>query len=94
MLGRLPIILIILGSGLQLTAADPAGLEFFEKKIRPVLVSECYKCHSKDEKVKGELRLDWKGGWQKGGESGATIIPGRVGTVSYTHLTLPTILLV
>ena len=23
-------------------AADPAGLEFFEKKIRPVLVSECY----------------------------------------------------
>ena len=79
MLGRLPIILIILGSGLQLTAADPAGLEFFEKKIRPVLVSECYKCHSKDEKVKGELRLDWKGGWQKGGESGATIIPGRVG---------------
>ena len=29
--------------------------------------------------MKGELRLDWKGGWQKGGESGATIIPGRVG---------------
>ena len=60
-------------------AANPAGLEFFEKKIRPVLVSECYKCHSKDEKVKGELRLDWRGGWQKGGESGAAIIPGRVG---------------
>ena len=60
-------------------AADSAEFEFFEKKIRPVLVSECYQCHSKEEKVKGELRLDWKGGWQKGGESGATIIPGRVG---------------
>ena len=67
MFGRLLTALVVLGSGLQLTAADPAGLEFFEKKIRPVLVSECYKCHSKDEKVKGELRLDWKGGWQKGG---------------------------
>lgn len=60
-------------------AADPAGLEFFEKKIRPVLVSECYQCHSKDEKVKGGLRLDWKGGWQEGGDSGAAIIPGQVG---------------
>ena len=59
--------------------ADPAGIDFFEKKIRPVLVSECYKCHSKEAKVKGELRLDWRGGWQKGGESGAAIIPGRVG---------------
>ena len=60
-------------------AADPAGVEFFEKKIRPVLVSECYKCHSKEKKVKGELRLDWKGGWQEGGESGTAIIPGQPG---------------
>ncbi|HCE05934.1 MAG TPA: hypothetical protein DEQ62_06345, partial [Verrucomicrobiales bacterium] len=60
-------------------AVDPADLEFFEKKIRPVLVSECYQCHSKDEKVKGGLRLDWKGGWQEGGDSGAAIIPGQVG---------------
>ena len=60
-------------------AADPAGLEFFEKKIRPVLISECYQCHSEDEKVKGGLRLDWRGGWQEGGDSGAAIIPGRVG---------------
>ena len=60
-------------------AADPVGLEFFEKKIRPVLVSECYQCHSKDEKVKGGLRLDWKGGWQEGGDGGAAIIPGQVG---------------
>ncbi|MBP64081.1 MAG: hypothetical protein CMJ62_21385, partial [Planctomycetaceae bacterium] len=76
---RLFTVLIILGFCLQLTAADPAGIEFFEKKIRPVLVSECYKCHSKEKKVKGELRLDWKGGWQEGGESGTAIIPGQPG---------------
>ena len=79
MLSRLTIALIATGIGLQLAAADLAGTEFFEKKIRPVLVSECYKCHSKEKKVKGELRLDWRGGWQKGGESGAAIIPGQVG---------------
>ena len=60
-------------------SAQDAGTDFFETKIRPVLVSECYKCHSAEEKVKGELRLDWKGGWQKGGKSGTAIIPGRVG---------------
>ena len=69
--------LTVLGGAVN--AADLAGIEFFEKKIRPVLVSECYKCHSKGKKIKGELRLDWRGGWQKGGESGAAIIPGRVG---------------
>lgn len=79
MLSRLTIALIATSIGLQLAAADLAGTEFFEKKIRPVLVSECYKCHSKEKKVKGQLRLDWRGGWQKGGESGAAIIPGRVG---------------
>jgi len=72
--------LMILGGAVGAAdSANLAGTEFFEKKIRPVLVSECYKCHSAEEKIKGELRLDWRGGWQKGGESGAAIIPGRVG---------------
>ncbi|MBC8326009.1 MAG: DUF1553 domain-containing protein [Verrucomicrobia subdivision 3 bacterium] len=72
--------LLVLGGAVGAAdSADLAGIEFFEKKIRPVLVSECYKCHSAEKKIKGELRLDWRGGWQKGGESGAAIIPGRVG---------------
>ena len=38
---------------------NTAGIEFFEKKIRPLLVEHCYKCHSHaSEKVKGGLRLD------------------------------------
>lgn len=53
--------------------------DLFEKKIRPVLVERCYKCHSVDsEKLKGELLLDSKEGMLKGGSSGKpAIIPGN-----------------
>ena len=53
-----------------------AQVDFFEKKIRPVLVENCYKCHSaKSEKVKGELLLDTKAGARRGGESGPAVVP-------------------
>jgi hypothetical protein len=52
-------------------------LDFFENKIRPVLADNCYKCHSTlAEKVKGDLLLDSREGWLKGGESGQVIVPG------------------
>lgn len=36
-----------------------AHLDFFKANIRPVLVSHCYSCHSKDaEKPKGDFRVD------------------------------------
>jgi cytochrome c553 len=49
--------------------------EFFERFIRPVLVAECVDCHG-SEKQKGGLRLDSRTGWQKGGDSGPSIVPG------------------
>jgi hypothetical protein len=53
------------------------GLDFFEKKIRPVLVHNCYECHSGDPaKAKGHLLLDTREGMLKGGDSGAAIVPG------------------
>ncbi|MAI31348.1 MAG: hypothetical protein CMM07_06725 [Rhodopirellula sp.] len=57
--------------------ADEAGqLEFFESKIRPVLVEHCYPCHSiQAGKSKGGLLLDSRHGWQVGGDSGPAIIP-------------------
>src|SRR5262245_24434520 len=57
---------------------DDSGFDFFEKKIRPVLVEHCYKCHSAGaKKLRGGLRLDLKAGWQKGGDSGKpAIVPG------------------
>ena len=43
----------------QVYADSPEGVEFFEKKVRPILVDNCYKCHSRDaEKLKGGLFLD------------------------------------
>src|ERR1041384_6810986 len=45
--------------------------EFFETKIRPVLVARCYTCHRAEaEKLKGDLWLDSQAGRLKGGESG------------------------
>ncbi len=53
--------------------------EFFEKKIRPVLVERCYPCHSTGaEKLKGDLYLDSKEGMLKGGGSGKpAVVPGK-----------------
>src|SRR5438105_4406664 len=55
-----------------------AGIEFFEAKIRPVLVAQCYECHSaKSSKVKGGLLLDTKAGMLTGGDTGPAIVPGK-----------------
>jgi len=65
--------------GLTVTSlAEPSaeGIAFFEKRIRPVLVEHCYKCHSANsEKVRGELLVDTRGGLLKGGESGHAVVP-------------------
>src|SRR5262249_34359067 len=58
-------------------SADAAGIEFFESKIRPLLVDKCYQCHSqKAEKLKGDLYLDSREAILKGGENGTAIVPG------------------
>jgi hypothetical protein len=76
-------LLFSLSAGLSSAAdnpkLDPKGLDFFEKKIRPVLVANCYQCHSASAKeIKGELRLDTKEGIRKGGEQGHAVVPGKV----------------
>jgi hypothetical protein len=56
---------------------SPEGVDFFEKRIRPLLVARCYSCHSAAaEKLKGGLRLDTREGLRKGGETGLAIVPG------------------
>jgi hypothetical protein len=57
----------------SLLAEDHA---FFESRVRPVLVEHCFECHS-GEKTKGGLALDTKQGWEKGGDSGPAIVPGK-----------------
>lgn len=53
------------------------GVEFFEKRVRPVLVEHCYRCHSAEaEKIKGQLRVDGREMLLKGGEIGPAIVLG------------------
>ncbi|HEY6168731.1 MAG TPA: PSD1 and planctomycete cytochrome C domain-containing protein [Verrucomicrobiae bacterium] len=60
-------------------APTPDQLAFFEKKIRPMLVSKCYKCHSAEsEKVKGGLLLDTREGIRQGGDTGHAVVPGSL----------------
>jgi hypothetical protein len=55
------------------TAND--DLDFFERKIRPVLVEHCYACHSLESgKSNGGLRVDSREALQRGGESGAAVV--------------------
>ncbi|MDB5342257.1 MAG: Planctomycete cytochrome [Schlesneria sp.] len=50
-------------------------LNFFESKIRPVLVDHCYECHAAGAKiVQGGLRLDHRDGLLKGGDTGTAIV--------------------
>ena len=59
------------------SAISPRQLEFFEKKIRPVLVEQCYSCHSKSAKsIKGGLSLDTRDAIRAGGDSGHAVVPG------------------
>ena len=56
---------------------SPDELKFFESKIRPVLVRECYSCHSGQAgQQKGGLMLDTKARCEVGGNTGPAIVPG------------------
>ncbi len=57
--------------------AQDAGVEFFERKIRPILVAHCYECHAATAtKVRGGLLLDSRAGIRKGGVNGPVLVPG------------------
>lgn len=51
-------------------------LKFFEKHVRPLLVENCYKCHS-EKTSKGGLRVDSLGHLLLGGDSGPAIVVGK-----------------
>jgi Protein of unknown function (DUF1553)/Protein of unknown function (DUF1549)/Planctomycete cytochrome C len=55
---------------------DDAKLEFFEKKVRPVLAANCYNCHSANTKALSGLRVDDRNGLLTGGKRGPAIVPG------------------
>jgi mono/diheme cytochrome c family protein len=71
----------------------PEGTAFFESKVRPLLIAQCYSCHG-DKAVQGGLRLDSRDAVLKGGEHGAALIAGKpeqsllIRAVQYTDKSL------
>src|SRR5437764_1382226 len=57
-------------------ALNPAAVELFESKVRPLLADNCFGCHGPDKQL-GALRLDSRESVQKGGEKGPIISPGH-----------------
>lgn len=82
-----------IGQEAQITSEQ---LTFFESKIRPVLIQECYSCHSsKTGNTKGGLRLDSEQLTHLGGESGPAVVPGDLDAsliyqaISYQDFAMP-----
>src|SRR6266852_2011694 len=74
----------------RIPAQIPADqLEFFEKKIRPVLVEKCYACHSKTTaQPMGGLRLDTRDGARTVIEPGDAARSKLITAISYQNLNL------
>ncbi|MAV36798.1 MAG: hypothetical protein CMJ59_15225 [Planctomycetaceae bacterium] len=90
------LLLVVTGPALSADKPTARELAFFEKKIRPLLVQHCYKCHSRQAKtVEAGLLLDSRQGWMTGGENGAVIAAGSPGeslliqAVNYEGLEMP-----
>lgn len=56
-----------------ITGAD----DFFAGEIEPLLKKRCYECHSHEGKIEAGLALDSRSGWERGGEGGRAIVPGK-----------------
>jgi len=71
--------LSLAASGSSQGLLAPEAERFFESKIRPVLVRECYSCHSSDVgQVRGGLWLDTAESLRTGGDSGPGVVPGKI----------------
>ena len=83
---RLAIVFLFLSAGLvsateppSSPASTPEERNFFEQKVRPLLIEQCHKCHSgQAKKHKGGLLLDSRAGVLKGGDSGPAVVPGQL----------------
>jgi len=55
--------------------ADPAGIELFERTIRPILEENCTGCHG-EARTEANLRLDRPSLLRRGGPRGPAVVPG------------------
>ncbi|MEL6106797.1 MAG: DUF1553 domain-containing protein [Planctomycetota bacterium] len=88
--------LLLACTPLTFAANPPDSTEFFENRIRPILVKHCYKCHSEEsDEIGGSLWLDSAGAMRDGGDSGPAIEPGDpdasllVSAIRYESMEMP-----
>lgn len=68
--------LVLVMPGIVRADETEVSVNFFESKIRPVLVKQCYECHSaKSKELKGNLFVDSREGLRRGGDSGPAVVP-------------------
>ncbi|MFT5322963.1 MAG: hypothetical protein ACI8P0_000808 [Planctomycetaceae bacterium] len=75
---------------------DAKAVEFFRKKVQPLLKARCFECHSKDSRrLEGGLRLDARPLVLKGGDTGTSAVPGKptesllIEAINYESLEMP-----
>ncbi|HJP02939.1 MAG TPA: c-type cytochrome domain-containing protein [Planctomycetota bacterium] len=81
LLCSLTILLLLLGASVSPTggqdpATETARTEFFEARIRPVLVEHCYACHNSGKRARGGLALDHRAATREESNSGTAVVPG------------------
>lgn len=70
----LAVVLTLAVATLPARGSDDEAQRFFAERIEPVLVAECYRCHSAEaDEVSGGLRLDSQSGLLRGGDSGPAV---------------------
>ena len=65
--------------GFQLAGGgEKSDTAFFERRIRPILTTRCFKCHQgRGQTPAGSLALDSRVALRRGGQSGRAIVPGQ-----------------
>ena len=87
-------VIIAHASGEPATSSDNPQMKFFETRIRPLLIEQCFECHSGDE-TEGGLRLDGESLVSEGGDSGPAVVAGLpeksllVSAIRYEELEMP-----
>src|SRR2546428_2748126 len=77
----IPLLLVLLvtehlpASADEVKSPDPTTIEFFEKKVRPLLVARCVSCHGASQQF-SSLRVDSREALLRGGNRGPAIVPG------------------
>src|SRR5258705_2167534 len=75
MAGRTAVVLLVVTGVIGRAQSASEKIDFFEARVRPVLATNCYACHT-DSKL-GGLRVDSRVSLLEGGKSGPAIVPGR-----------------